>query len=350
MILAVSSCALRFYSWMQWVASRERGRAIRTAYFTPCCPHLMQNQRLALCFALPVIVGAVATRPALAQGAIPDAHWGAYSIPSSVPELRGGMHFSRFTEFSSSGNQFNETDVTAGFNFLVGSYTDRVPGWSNWTYTSSIGLGLSADEPTQTLQNDYVHELNPQGSVPVGVDREEVEFMGALSATYWLDLDEELGNDLFFGGGVGTSTLYHEPHVYAGGRWMATERIRVSFMHRFSRPVEGQAYQDVAQTNNLTQLYLGYLPKQTNSSSSFARFLGNPEFGVAITHDTGLFVDSNDDPIDVWFASIRFKWATGLSVETWNDFANGTDFGPTYGFLFSWDLTTLSGSFFDILN
>lgn len=278
---------------------------------------------------------------ALAQGAIPDAHWGAYSFPSSVPEIRGGLHFNRFTQFSSTSTQFNEIEESAGFNFLVGSYTDRLTGAPHWTYTSAIGIGISSDEPTQFLQNEFVHKLNPQGEVPIGSDREEIEFLGAFSMTRWFEPSDRLGQDLFIGGGVATSTLFHEPWAHAGGQFMLAERCRLSLMHRVSRPIAGQAYEDVAQLSNISQLYLGYVPSEIESTSWFSGLLGNPEMGIAITRDSGLFLDADDQGIETWFASLRFRWATGLIVETWNDFANGTDFGPSFGLLISVDLATI---------
>jgi len=56
--------------------------------------------------------------------------------------------------------------------------------------------------------------------------------------------------------------------------------------------------------------------------------------------DTGFF-QRQGEPIATWFAGLYVEWATGLRFETWNDFANGTDFGPTYGFVVSIDLFTL---------
>ncbi len=280
---------------------------------------------------------------ATAQAPIPDPHWGAYAFPSRTPELRAGLHLNRFTQFSSPTNQFNEIEETSGFNFFAGSYTDRIPAFPEFSITVSAGAGYSADEPTQTLQNDFVHELIEQGKVPVGDVREEPEFLGGLSVTRWIESETNLGRDLFVGGGVATSTLYHEPFLHAGGSLMLGDSCRLGLMHRTSWPVEGQAYTDLAPVTNLSQGYLAYVPSHIDSSLWLLDFLGNPEMGLTITRDSGLFKDPQNDPIDTWFVGLRFKWPTGLLFETWNDMANGTDFGPTYGFLLSADLLTLPG-------
>lgn len=281
---------------------------------------------------------------ARAQAPVPDPHWGAFAFPSSVPELRAGLHFNRFTEFSSTGSRFNDIDETSGFNVLAASYTDRIPGLPQWTFTGTFGLGLSSDDPTNTIQNDFVHEAIGQEDVPVGDVREEPEFLAGLGVTRWFEDPEHLGRDLFVGAGYATSTLYHEPWLHLGGTYMLGGSCRLSLMHRVSRPVEGEAYSDLARLSNLSQVYVAYVPSTIDSEWSLLDLLGNPEIGLAVTHDTGLFVDQDDDPIETWFASLRFRWATGLTIETWNDFANGTDFGPTFGFLMSVDLTTLPGS------
>ena len=281
---------------------------------------------------------------ARAQAPVPDPHWGAFAFPSSVPELRAGIHFNRFTEFSSTGTRFNDIEETAGFNVLAASYTDRIPGMPQWTFTGTFGIGLSSDEPTSAIQNDFVHWAIRQDDVPVEDVREEPEFLAGLGMTRWFEDPEHLGRELFIGAGYATSTLYHEPWFHVGGNYMVGESCRLSLMHRVSRPVEGEAYSDLAQISNLTQVYLAYVPSAIDSDWDLLDLLGNPEVGLAVTRDSGLFVDEDDDAIETWFASLRFRWATGLTIETWNDFANGTDFGPTFGFLMSVDLTTLPGS------
>ena len=137
------------------------------------------------------------------------------------PELRAGLYFNRFTEFSKSGNKFNEISETTGFNVLGLSYTERIPALPSCNYTFSLGAGYSSDEPTKWLQNELVHETLGQREVPVGVTRDEEEFVGSLSVTHWVT-SESLERDLFVGAGVVTGTMYHEVFFHLGFLWFAT--------------------------------------------------------------------------------------------------------------------------------
>ena len=285
---------------------------------------------------------AASTGNAAGQSSAPDPHWGANVFPRPSSELRIGGYFNRFTQFSKSGTQFNEIDETAGFNILSVSYSDRIPALPDYSFAVNAGVGWSSDEPTRWFQNDVVHEILGQAEVPVGATRDEAEFVGGFGITRWYE-SRDLGDRAFWGAGFVTGTLYHEPYVHVGVSHLFDDwNVRVGLLNRTSAPLGGNAYEDVASFNNLTQLYLGYVPGGIGSSNWLQNFLGNPEYGVTLTYDTGLFEDANNDAIDVWFASLSARWATGLQFETWNDFANGTDFGPTYGFLISVDVLTLS--------
>ena len=89
------------------------------------------------------------------------------------------------------------------------------------------------------------------------------------------------------------------------------------------------------------QLALAYTPDRLATPNWLMRSLGNPEIEVSVTWDSGLFEDQDGDSIPILFSSLAVRWATGLSFETWNDTLNGTDFGPTFGFGVSFDLSTL---------
>jgi hypothetical protein len=294
--------------------------------------------------ALALLAAAVAVEStAVGQSPLPDPHWGGFAFPSPTREIRTGMSVNRFTQFDADGDTYNEIAESAGFNIFFLSYTDRLAALPEWSFTASLGAGWSDDQPSEWLQNNVVHGLRNQAEVRVGEVREEAEFAGGLALTRWFE--PTVGSDVFFGGGVASGTLYHEPYLYGGYNLLFDgPRIRASVLGRVSRPIGGEAYPEVATYNALLQGALAYVPERIESSTWVMQMLGNPEIGIALTYDTGLFVDIEDDPIDTVFVSLRVQWATGLVLETWNDIANGSDFGPTFGATFSVDLST----FFDL--
>jgi hypothetical protein len=280
---------------------------------------------------------------AYCQSPLPDPHWGGFAFPSSQPEIRAGFSMNRFTQFDGDGETYNEIEESAGFNLFFLSYTDRLAALPEWSFTASLGAGWSGDQPSEWLQNNVVHGLRNQEEVRVGEVREEAEFAGGLALTRWFE--PTVGSDFFVGGGIASGTLYHEPYLYGGYNWLFDgPRLRASVLARVSRPIGGQVYPEVATYNGLAQVALAYVPEGIESSTWMMQALANPEIGVALTYDSGLFVDVEDDPIETVFISLRVRWATGLMLETWNDIANGSDFGPTFGAMFSIDLST----FFDL--
>ena len=116
--------------------------------------------------------------------------------------------------------------------------------------------------------------------------------------------------------------------------------LRVAVADRACWLTGGNAYPDIADFSNVAQATVGLVPPTVESDNPVLQFLGNPEFGLSISYDTGFF-ERAGEPIDTWFVGIYLQWATGLRFETWNDFANGSDFGPTYGLRVSFDLYTL---------
>lgn len=296
-----------------------------------------------------------------AQNLAPEAHWGGPILPSDRPELRAAVHINRFTEFSKTGQVYNEVSETAGFNMLSLSYTENTPRDPDLFFNVTFGTGYSGDQPSRWLQNDYVHAIMGQPGVPVGDIRESVEYAASGSLTKWFDGPTLFGGDgspaahfddsgwrtrFFVGAGASTSTLYHEAFAQAGASllipdtFLAGRHVRMTLTNRATWPTEGNAYTDLADFSNVSQATIGLVPPHLDSDNFVLEFLGNPEFGLTATHDSGFFQRAKE-PIEEWFAGFYVQWATGLRFETWNDFANGTDFGPTYGFRVSVDLFTL---------
>jgi hypothetical protein len=291
-----------------------------------------------------------------AQGLPPEPHWGATILPADRPELRAGLHFDRFTEFSKTGQVFNEIHETAGFNLLSVSYTENTPADPDLYFTLAGGLGYDGDQPTRFLQNDYVHKILGQLGVPVGATRDGVEYAASGSVTKWFDgprlfdsgeVPDETGwrTRFFLGAGFSTGTIYHETFANLGATLFVPDailgrRFRATLTNRFAFPTGEDTFSDLADFSDVTQASFGLVPEHVHTDFPVLEFLGNPEFGVTLTHDSGFF-ERNGKPIETWFAGVYVQWPTGLRFETWNDFANGTDFGPTYGFLISVDLFTL---------
>jgi hypothetical protein len=293
---------------------------------------------------------------ATAQSLPPEPHWGAIILPADRPELRAALRFDRFTQFSKSGAQFNEIEETAGFNLLSVSYTENTPADPDLFFTFAGGVGYSGDQPTRFFQNDYVHKILGQAGVPVGATRDGVEYTASGSLTKWFDGPRLFGTDdpfddtawrtrFFLGGGASTSTIYHEAFAHGGATLFVPDVVlnhgfRFTLADRITFPTGEDEFHDLAPVSDVAQASIGLVPAHVHSDSPVLEFLGNPEFGVSITYDSGFF-QRNGEPIPIWFAGFYVQWPTGLRFETWNDFANGTDFGPTYGFLVSVDLFSL---------
>lgn len=329
-----------------------------------------------------------------AQSALPDLHWGANFYPAAKEELRLSLGFNRFTEFSKTSDpsnpttthRFNEIPFSAGFNIATLGWTTEFELFDRrWTGTFDLGSGPTRDQPTRFLQNEYIHKAMHQGRVPTGALREETEFLGGASARAWFgDAEPHEGHEKdphhrvltegYAGLGFAASSLYHDSYAQVGGRLLFTDvlhqvHVELSASDRTSWLYPSDAFTDVAHFANIAQVGIAVVPADFASTSTgtfeegWNRFwmvenllpyrwpgllydlVGRPKIGVYATHDSGLFVDAQDSPIETWFASLRFEWATGLRIETYNDFANGTDFGPTFGLIVSWDLMTFAGSF-----
>jgi hypothetical protein len=300
-----------------------------------------------------------------AQSLPPEPHWGASIVPADRPELRAALRFDRFTQFSKSGQQFNEIEETAGFNLLSVSYTENTPADPDLFITVTGGAGYSGDQPTRFFQNDYVHQILGQPGVPVGATRDGVEYAASGSLTKWWDGPLLFGSGMepdgngadgigdetawrtrfFLGAGASTSTIYHEAFAHTGATLLVPDailgrRLRLTLADRITFPTGEGSFNDLADVSDVAQASVGLVPPHVHSDWPVLEFLGNPEFGVSITYDSGFF-QREGRPIPIWFAGAYVQWPTGLRFETWNDFANGTDFGPTYGFLISVDLFTL---------
>lgn len=323
-----------------------------------------------------LLLAALAALPA--QAPVPNPHWGASAYPRNREELRATFSFNRFTELDGEGRRFNGIDESSGFNIASLTYNHEMLTASGrrWTVAFDAGVGYSNNQPTESLQNDYIHRFRNLIPVPTDGVRRSPEFLAGVAATHWLGSDEvrDESDDLatagarfnaLIGAGMVSSSLYHELYGHVGGSlYLPDQRVRLQLLNRSGLTTGSDAYPDVAPFTNLTQASISYVPRNffLGPSGSLDEVVhdlfrwrnllpwnwpkaihdlgGRPEIGVHVTYDTGLFLDARDQEIDTWFISVSLEWPTGLRLETWNDMANGTDFGPTYGLMVSFDLTT----------
>jgi len=154
--------------------------------------------------------------PTFAESPSPTVHWGGLAFPDQFPGLELGFTANRFTEFDGDGRQFNNTQETMGLNFGTVSWTHFWKPFPGLSTNVTLGAGPSGEEPTQSLQNDFLHEfLFNIPTVPVGQTRDEFDFMIDGSITQWKEWNTL---PLFLGAGFSTGTLYHEVFVLAGFR------------------------------------------------------------------------------------------------------------------------------------
>ena len=278
----------------------------------------------------------------------PSVHWGSISYPDQGRLLETGLALNRFTEFNSSRSRYNSIQETSGFNFGTISWTEHLKQYPGWSTNLTVGAGPTRDDPTNALQNRWVHRWLDFDRVPVGSVREATDFMIDGSLTRWFN---PLGAERtgFIGGGASVGSLYQEVFVRAGVRRLSIaslvgvseqeagvvptilRSVRVSAMGRYSRLGTSAAYHEVA-----PQSYLGQI------SISVGDYSHNPfrpswELEFAYTIDSGLFVSPSGNSIEEHFGSVALRIGF-VTFESWNDTINGRDFGPTYGGRFMIDL------------
>ena len=136
---------------------------------------------------------------------------------------------------------------------------------------------------------------------------------------------------MFFAGIGAAGSLYYEPYAQIGFRRLALDPLPVtgdylsfSSLGRYGRPYSGIAFHRVAPQSYLGQASIG---------------LGNYrhwdectpwQIEVAVTFNSGLFVDHRGDSLEERFVSIALRYSA-VTFETWNDLINQKDYGPTFG-------------------
>ena len=106
------------------------------------------------------------------ESAAPSVHWGSISYPDQGRLLETGLTLNRFTEFNSSRSRYNSIQETSGFNFGTVSWTEPLKQYPGWSANLTVGAGPTRDDPTNALQNRWVHRWLDFDRVPVGSVRE----------------------------------------------------------------------------------------------------------------------------------------------------------------------------------
>lgn len=281
----------------------------------------------------------------------PSIHWGALSYPDQASELSIGLSLFRFTEFNGEGERFNGINETIGINFITFSWTEHFTDtFENWSTNFTLGVGPTRNQPTEWLQNDFIHDgLYGIPTVPVEDTRKETDFAISGSLTHWWEIPGQK-RILYLSGGGQSGSLFHEIFARTGfRRWAPLKTIeylngnqegilaslfrplRLSGMVRASRIATGAAFHDLANATYAAQgsVSYGWYDEKTL----------RPWFEVEIgaTIDSGLFNGELGDSLEerFWTAALR---AYPFTIETWNDQLNGKDYGPTYGGRLTMDL------------
>ncbi len=277
--------------------------------------------------------------PVLAEPPAQSVHWGAMAFPDHDATLTlSTAVVDRFTEFDGEGRRYNDSRETMGFNFFTVSGTRRLTSMPGWNFSFTAGAGPTRDGPSRFLQNDVIHKLRGFSPVPVGNKRDADDFMLSSSLTRWFGL---LGSsDVFFAGvGGAAGSLYYEPYAQAGFRRLALlapipwigDYVRFSGLARYGRPYSGAAFHQVAPQSYIVQASVGLGNyRDWNECTPW-------EIELALTVDSGLFVDHRGDSLEERFVSLALRYSA-FSFETWNDLINQKDYGPTFGARLTFDL------------
>lgn len=263
-------------------------------------------------------------RPAGAETPAPSIHWGGLGYPDQTSQLLTGITLNRFTEFNGDGERYPSTiEETIGLNFVSGSWTERV---GSWGLNLTGGVGPTHNQPTEFLQNDFVHSIVfDTANVPVGKTREALDFMLGGSITRWLSVWGPHEN-MFVGIGFTSGTLYHEPYGRIGFRRLpfpVPSFLRLSAMGRYGRLYNSSAFPSIADNSYLGQISLSLGDYREKAEPGW-------ELEIGVSINSGLFVRPNNHAIGEKFGTIVLRFPYGR-LEMWNDVINSKDRGPTYG-------------------
>lgn len=307
--------------------------------------------------------------PGLCQTSSPLApHWGASAYPEFKRGFQSGLTFLSFTEFDSEGRRFGESgdDVTdpppypetMGFNFLSLAYDNHVNARSaelaNMMYRYTASLGVNADGFAEFYQNEVIHkgyrsiDTVPREGVrcehPATAECLELAVGGEMFYRFTdLELEDRLklrSSSFFAGVGTSLGTTLMEGYVELGmaklPTLVSTEYLglRVAGMIRMGGVIQGFGPE---RHRRFAKLAPGYYLVQGGLETILFEKIYRIILSNNFTHHSGLFLDDGGREIRQLF------WSIGIDIdsfyfEAFNDMLGGTDFGPTFGGRFHWDI------------
>lgn len=312
-----------------------------------------------------------------AQGAVLlSPHFGASMFPSPDSFWEVGLAFDRFTEhaqvadytdatrrFPAPGRNAPEYLLARTDGYNMGHVSRSVPirRWSSLV-RMTLHAGWLGEQPSKFLQNDFRHRDLNLGFIPVDATAQSeigthLEGGASIVLDHWLDsrlrqiFTPSFATPLFVGAGVAASTIYHEGFLQFGfrrRRFMGgtTELFALSAMARKALFVRESAWRGrsrpyasdvLANTYTITQ---GAISLPVGSWFQRATFI--PTLEIGFSSSSGLFM-GHKTPEDARLgkAPVRikeklitmgFQWAEGdVAFETYNDFVNDKDKGPSFG-------------------
>lgn len=281
----------------------------------------------------------------------PSVHWGSLAFPDQYSTLTMGFTIDRFTPTDGTGATYDSTvPNTLGFNLITFSWTQHWGGqWEGWSTNLTAGIGPTSNEPSEFLQNKFIHQLRHLPPVATVQPREDTDAMVDGSVTRWLPLIHS--KDLFLGGGFSVGTIYQELFLRAGirrlqvtpelyrGDWGAVS-VRTSVLGRYSLQGDGAVLHATKPTSRIVQPALAIGQYATNPKGETAPTW---EIEAALMWDSGIFVNGVGESRKQFFWSLAITGGP-VRFETWNDSLGNiskSDFGPTYGASLTVDLFRL---------
>ncbi|MEO7426594.1 MAG: hypothetical protein ABI036_15500 [Fibrobacteria bacterium] len=306
------------------------------------------------------------------------AHWGATDYPEFKRGFQSGMTFLSFTEYDSERHRFGETaqagraddpstqpgaaaeeppyPETMGFNFLSLAYGNHVNSQSaelaNMMYRYTASIGINSDLFTEFYQNQVIHKGYrdiapvPRDRVrcedPLRPDCAEFAVGGEILYRFTdIELQDKLrfkSSSFFVGVGTSLGTPLLEGYVELGLSRLPTLLtaeylgLRVAGMIRV-----GGNLRPPFQDPRFGKIAPGYYLVQGGLESILFEKIYRIVLNNNFTYHSGLFLDDQGREIRELF------WTIGIDIdsfhfEAFNDMLGGTDFGPTFGGRFHWDI------------
>jgi hypothetical protein len=307
---------------------------------------------------------ALAAQAARAQTNSPlAAHWGASDYPSFRRGFQAGISVLSFTEYDGLRRRFgavaNDSAVpypeTEGFNFYTLSYGNHLDArsaeLSNMMYRYSASLGVNSDRFAEFYQNSVIHkgyrDLKPVPRDEVrcaDFDGDCVEYAAGGEILYRftnVDLRETprfYASSFFAGVGASLGSVLQDGYVELGMAQLPSLVHLENFGLRVAGLIRmGGVLDAVPGSDRFPRLARGYQLVQGGLEAILFERVYRIVLRNDFTYHSGLFLADDRREIREMF------WNVGIDIDNFhlessNDMLGGTDFGPTFGGRFYWDI------------